>query len=441
MKKVIAMLLILLTILETGCGFTKAKNDGEEVTEAKEETKVEEKTEEKPEVEEDQDGEEVVLPALDMEKSVEAKCKPYVLENSVTSKGELPVFSPTMTSPFQIDLRCADLSNFDLSDKTTELLNADFDTKTVWPEKLPEDFEPENIMELGRNPGLGIRNLQGEGITGEGVAIGIIDGPLLGDHIEYKDNLKYYEEITGPFDQAEPHGAAVASIAVGQDVGVAPGADLYYIAADPGVYVDGELKTDFSYMAAAIDRFVEINRNLPQEKRIRVISISSGWDKKDKGYKTIMEAVKNANEEGIFVISSSLEQTNKFEFGGLGRDPMSDPDDVSVYRPGRFMIDQFANFDIVQKNKILFAPMDCRTTASQAGPEEYVFYSTNGWSWVIPYLTGTYALACQVNPDITYEEFWKAALETADEVAYDYNGREYTIPKVLSPEKLMEEIK
>lgn len=120
---------------------------------------------------------------------------------------------------------------------------------------------------------------------------------------------------------------------------------------------------------------------------------------------------------------------------------MSDPDDVSVYRPGRFMIDQFANFDIVQKNKILFAPMDCRTTASQAGPEEYVFYSTNGWSWVIPYLTGTYALACQVNPDITYEEFWKAALETADEVAYDYNGREYTIPKVLSPEKLMEEIK
>ena len=130
MKKVIAMLLILLTILETGCGFTKAKNDGEEVTEAKEETKVEEKTEEKPEVEEDQDGEEVVLPALDMEKSVEAKCKPYVLENSVTSKGELPVFSPTMTSPFQIDLRCADLSNFDLSDKTTELLNADFDTKT-----------------------------------------------------------------------------------------------------------------------------------------------------------------------------------------------------------------------------------------------------------------------------------------------------------------------
>jgi subtilisin family serine protease len=92
-------------------------------------------------------------------------------------------------------------------------------------------------MELGKNPGFDLDKLHSSGITGKGVSIAIIDQALLVDHEEYKDNLKMYEEIHWPSDkndQAQMHGSAVTSIAVGKTVGVAPGADLYYIAEQHG---------------------------------------------------------------------------------------------------------------------------------------------------------------------------------------------------------------
>ena len=112
------------------------------------------------------------------------------------------------------------------------LLYADFDSKTQWPasDKLPTDFDRQKIMEISKDPGLGIRKLHDQGITGNGVGIAIIDQTLLVDHIEYKDRIRIYEEaedITGGWLETQMHGPAVASIAVGKTVGVAPDADLY----------------------------------------------------------------------------------------------------------------------------------------------------------------------------------------------------------------------
>lgn len=84
-----------------------------------------------------------------------------------------------------------------------------------------------------------MRELHALGITGKGVSIGIIDLTLLVDHREYAGRLRLYEEIHTlrgsegvPADtgEAQMHGPAVASIAAGITVGVAPDADLYYIA-------------------------------------------------------------------------------------------------------------------------------------------------------------------------------------------------------------------
>lgn len=91
-------------------------------------------------------------------------------------------------------------------------------------------------MELGKNPGLGSRELHQKGITGKGVGIAIIDQSLLVDHVEYKEQLKMYEEIHCYDERASMHGPAVASIAVGKTVGVALEADLYYIAETHGIY-------------------------------------------------------------------------------------------------------------------------------------------------------------------------------------------------------------
>lgn len=41
--------------------------------------------------------------------------------------------------------------------------------------------------------------------------------------------------------------------------------------------------------------------------------------------------------------------------------------------------------------------MDSRATANCSGDNGYIYYVEGGWS--IPYITGNYALACQVKPD------------------------------------------
>ena len=52
------------------------------------------------------------------------------------------------------------------------------------------------------------------------------------DHVEIKDNLKFYKALSREKDIAEMHGVAMTSIAVGKNIGVAPKADLYFVADD-----------------------------------------------------------------------------------------------------------------------------------------------------------------------------------------------------------------
>jgi len=332
----------------------------------------------------------------------------------------LPKYDPDSKKSWQIDLRSTDISTLDVRDRINDLLYTSYDSKTRWPQKMPPGFDPVQLMELGKNPGLGIRRLHQQGITGKGIGIAVIDQGLLVDHIEYRDRLRLYEEIHCGNDQAQMHGPAVASIAAGKTVGVAPGADLYYIAETHGVFQPNGFDWDFSYLARSIDRILEVNKRLSAQSKIKVISISVGWGPQQKGYAEVTAAVERAKHEGIFVVSSSLSATyqGKLNFHGLGREPLADPERFESYRPGLWWIDQFyagkaaPNPEI----KMLLVPMDSRCTASPTGTEDYVFYREGGWSWSIPYIAGLYALACQVRPDITPEVFWAKAVETGDGV-------------------------
>ncbi len=147
--------------------------------------------------------------------------KPEVADYSYINPGKLMEL-PKYDDQWQVDLRSSDLTNLDLRENFEDLIHADFDSKTQWPGELPDGFNPEMIMELGKNPGLGLRELHQKGITRKGVGIAIIDQSLLVDHVEYKEQLKMYEEIHCYDERASMHGPAVASIAVGKTVGVAP---------------------------------------------------------------------------------------------------------------------------------------------------------------------------------------------------------------------------
>jgi hypothetical protein len=354
-----------------------------------------------------------------------------------------PNYNPNSQDPFQIDLRNCDLTKFNLASKGKDLQYAVFDTETTFPKRIPASFNPNKIMDLGKNPGLGVKKLHNEGITGKDVGVAIIDMGLVIDHTEYKDRLRLYEENNYVIGTADLHGPAMASLVAGKSVGVAPEADLYYIAEIHGK-VQGrganiQFTSDLGYTAKSIDRIIEINKSLPAKKKIRAISVSVGFTPKSKGYKEIMDAIFRATKDGIFAITVGIEDYYKdINLFGLGREPLADPDKVSSYSVGEFL-EKDLTYLASTPNK-LFVPMDSRTTASPTGPNSYTFYRVGGMSCAVPYLAGLYALACQVKPDITPEYFLSQALKTGDSTTVEKNGKRYQLEKIVNPVKLIESL-
>jgi hypothetical protein len=355
---------------------------------------------------------------------------------------ELPDYDPDAGNVFQIDLRSAYLKKLDLSKSEDTLFHADFDSKTQWPpsDKMPVGFDWQKIMETGKDPGLGVRALHDQGITGKDVNIAIIDQTLIIDHMEYPERIRHYEEINVvPGTPSQMHGPAVASIAVGKTVGVAPDATLYYIATWMFNPLDPKKNETYEYYTQALHRIMEINQQLPENQKIRVISMSIGLDPAGTGLNEFISAIGQAREAGIFVITVDLEKIYGWNIMGLGRDSLSDPNDFQSYEPPDYWKQLF--FDAGFPPDTLLIPMDSRTTASPTGKNDYVFYRQGGMSWTAPYLAGMYALAVQVKPDITPEQFWETALQTGKTIQLKHDGREYQFGVILDPLALIEALK
>lgn len=430
MKRFLSFLLSIMILL-VGCTPSKQmEKEAPELSEQPEET-----IETSEQIEEQLDDSKKELDEyrtlLSPENTLSIVRRPSVSNESIINPKEItkfPTYNPNLNEVWQVDLRSKDLTNFDLSDRLNDLLHASFDDKTQWPDKIPGEFNPQMLMELGKNPGLGIRELHKRGITGKGVGIAIIDQTLLVDHIEYKEQLKLYEEIHSMGEHAAMHGPAVASIAVGKSVGVAPEADLYYIAETHGTFDrGGRFEWDLSWLAQSIDRIVEINKMLAAGEKIRVISISLGIVGFN-GYNQVLDSINKASEEGIYTVYVESDP-----YFGLGRDPLKSPDDIT----------SFTKADLWKNKKYgsskLLVPMDNRCTASPTGVEDYVFYSGGGLSWTAPYIAGLYALTCQVKPDITPDIFWREALDTTDAIALD-GGKQEELSKIVNPTRLIERI-
>jgi hypothetical protein len=294
-------------------------------------------------------------------------------------------------------------------------------------------------MALGRDPGLGVRALHAQGITGRGVGVAIIDQQLLVEHAEYADRLRWYEELPGSQGAtASMHGPAVASLAVGRTLGVAPEADLYFIGgATSGMASIVLYSHDY---AQAIRRIVQINAGLPPDRKIRAISISSGWLPWIAGYRDVVAAVAEAEAAGILVVNVETASGMPASVGlmGLGRPLLADPDRFESYEPGVFWAAGFYAGSRLEDR--LLVPMDSRTAASPAGPTDYAFSRIGGGSWTPPYVAGLYALAAQVDPTITPERFWAAARRTGQSIQVQHNGRAFQMGAIVDPVALIHEL-
>lgn len=300
-----------------------------------------------------------------------------------------------------------------------------FDNKVFWAKEMfdPADlaalryesymvFEgseelAEELMEAAKNPGLGVRSLHEQGITGEGVNVAIIDQNLLLDHPEYAGSVAaYYDSgCEQPEDEGSMHAPAVLSLLAGQTVGTAPGVKVWFAAA-PSWEKDAA-----AYDADCLNWIIEQNRAQPEGEKIRVVSasVNPGWWSNAEQWN---EAVAAAEAEGILVLDASENNEEGPVIGPAFGDP-DDPEDVTKYRCGYPHTD--TDYSGERCARTVFAPCSYRTTAQEyaTGIYIYTYWGEAGVSWSIPYAAGVLALGWQVNPELDAQTMMDLLFQSA----------------------------
>jgi subtilisin family serine protease len=300
-------------------------------------------------------------------------------------------------------MRWKDLSKLDLSGKKGLIPTLRFNQKTVWPQpdKMPPGSKPDKVLKDGMNPGLGIRKLHRQGITGKGVNVAIIDQPLYQDHPEFTGKIVAYHDV-GCGSESSMHGPAVASLLVGKNCGTAPDARLYYAAAPSWT-------KDTAYQAKALNWIIEQNRKLPASKKIRVVSVSaapSGTGSPfDKNQEMWDKACALAEAENILV----LDCTNHHGIISPCWYNRSTPESVIRCTPG------YPGRESRTYTGRILVPTSPRTTAEEfnKGDFSYQYCSRGGLSWAIPYCAGVLALGWQIQPEIGPEQMRELLFKSA----------------------------
>lgn len=287
------------------------------------------------------------------------------------------------------------LARLDLRDEDKIINAMSFDSRTEWPEaeKLPEGFDPEKLISNAKSPGLGVGELHKEGIDGTGIGLAIIDQPLLLGHEEYTHRIVRYDATGLSHMPPQMHASPVTSIAVGKNLGVAPGATLTYFA------VPMWEPSNLPYIRS-LERIMELNKNLPETERIRVVSISTGMFKHYEHYEEWVKTLNQAEDQGILIVTCD---PDFLHYGILSLSPGQDPDDVRSYSPGIYS----------SEKNVIRVPGSNKTIASHMGNDVYTFDRGGGISWGAPYIAGLAALAFQVNPDLKPAEILEILIRTA----------------------------
>lgn len=319
------------------------------------------------------------------------------------------------------DLRYCDLSALDLSAQSDLLYTLEFNTETKWPsvDKLPKGFDPNRILEYGKQPGLNTSKAH-RIATGKGVHIAYIDQNLsknIPHEIRKSMNLKYYEVDPVKFggspygQEGSMHGPAVLSLLTGE-YGIAPDATVHYIA-NPAWMADQRTH------AEALYKLVEINKRQPEDQKIKIAGFSDAVDPSEKNPEAFRKAVEYAEKNGIMVFTVARD----FETIPLSISPFLNKDMFQNYKEAYWAKDRESTADS------LYVPSS-RTTASEvyfqnADGNLYEYSMNAGVSWCIPQIVGTVALGLEINP----------RLGKAEAVQYLFeSGYPYKRGVILNPE-------
>lgn len=299
-------------------------------------------------------------------------------------------------------------------------------------ENLPEGWNPQRIFELGKDPGMNVRKMNEMGYTGKNITVAIIDTPII-MHNDIKSSLVGYEVMNNSLASnlpADYHGQAVADILCGDNTGVAPDSNLVYFAKQDNLN-DG---------LQALRRILEINKNAEEnnqpENKIRVVSLSWGFNEGMEGYDEFRSLLKELYDNGVFVVTADFNMLDesitgaKFATGILDKeDQQGEPNDFTNYKPE---LDMYG-----YPNSTLFVVAGDKTVASAANPNSLRHDSKGSTSWSRPVLAGIYACALQCadehNIQLTPKIFWDYAYKTGQDM---YENGEF-VGKAIDAEALI----
>lgn len=314
-----------------------------------------------------------------------------------------------------IDVRSADLSKIDFSIYENSYLSNHlfFDDMTKWPAQLPNDFLPNVLLESGKNPGFHLDQLHDAGINGESVSIAMIGQPFLVDHSEHSKQIQMVQSFKDLNFTASFAATAMVSITVGKNVGVAPNAKIYYLVEETQDLSEFEMMSIEQKRAAVtveniaedVLKFIDFNHTLTEENKIRVICIPVRYFQESKGANLMNQAINQAKNAGIQVLCWGMDNPME-RFIGMNKMPYLDANELESYE-----VDQ--RYQTKFKDKPwLIIPNAGKTVASGSGVNNYDYYAGGANDFLIPYVSGLYALAYQVQPGLDFNDFMEIIEET-----------------------------
>lgn len=339
------------------------------------------------------------------------------------------------------------IENWDLSGLSEQMLQClSFDSDTKFPKNLQE--QAQKLLENSKSIMQEIQELQEAGITGKGVNIAIIDTPF--DSSQFGDNLSYYQ-IDGI--TKENHGITVTSV-ISQ---IVPESQIIFFGDDKksktrnvdaeklikSVIGDERLKAD----VLSISSPVEIDKELLSEncEVINSSKFNSGEigfryglrrnmhgneviepaDCQSEGkHKQVIERqvvnelrkmgieVESINESNIELIINKL-----LDFGISENDQRLQLVKKLSKSPEEYNLQSIRDDKTTTPGKsIKNADLVCIPSAGitvKQNDGKFKYIGTNSTSFSIPVVTGLFAMARQVNAEITLEQFSEICRQTA----------------------------
>jgi serine protease AprX len=293
-----------------------------------------------------------------------------------------------------------------------------FNSGSRWSQQTA--LHAQDVMTAAKTPGLGVDGLHRKGVTGHGVAIGVIGEALLLDHEEYDGKITDYHNPLNVRAHND-RGAAVLSLMVGQTIGTAPEASVYYAVCRDGLYEVDYVKSLYWLMRK--------NETLADSKKIRVVAVATapgevGVPSPPGAYLNWRTACVAAEEAGIVVLDAT--QYRRL-FDACWYD-LAEPDRLELCTPG--YPDVTGRFG----DEYLLVPTSQRTVAEQyeSGVSTYQYLGRHGMSWTTPYAAGVLAMGWQVAPDMSGPQMVEALLASS----YDHEA----LVQIIHPQRFIHAI-